>query len=81
MMNYVPKTVDDVIVKSAWTQPVNIASAAGLIVMVAGLLKVDIDQNMATSIVLGASAAVHVFVIIRKTWFSKTVTPAVAKKM
>lgn len=80
-MNYVPKTVDDVVVKSAWVQPSNIASAAGLIVMVAGLLKVDIDQNTAISLVLGVSAAVHTFVIIRKTWFSKTVTPAVAKKL
>jgi hypothetical protein len=68
-------------VKSAWIQPTNIASAAGLIVMVGTLTRINVDQHTAEALIVGASAAVHLFVIIRRTWFTKTITPMVAKKL
>ena len=83
-MDYIPKTVE-VPVKSAWLQSTNIASIAGFLVMVAAVFKIDIDVQTATQGLLLAaavgSAAVHLFVFIRKTWFAKSVTPAVARKM
>lgn len=83
-MDYTPKTVE-VSVKSAWSQPINIASIAGLLVMVAAAFKIDLDvQTTTQGLLLAAavgSAAVHLFVFIRKTWFSKSITPAVARKL
>lgn len=82
---YIPKTVDNVVVKSAWLSPTNIASIAGFLVMVAAAFKIDLDANTAAQGILltmaVVSAAIHLFAFVRRTWFNKTITPAVAKKL
>lgn len=60
---------------TAWAQ------AIGLVVSIAAYFGLDLSGVDIGAIILGVQGIVAVITLIRKKWFTKSVTPAVAAKL
>ena len=76
-----PTTVAQVEVQSAWASKINWAQGIGVIATLIALVsgnKYQIPVETQLSIVTGIQAVQAAVTWITKTWFNKTITPAVA---
>lgn len=71
----------EVAVKSAWWSKINWAQAIAMAASVGVFFGLDIPPEQQAKIVVTINAVSGVATIILRTWFTSTVTPAVAEKI
>jgi hypothetical protein len=70
-----------VAVKSAWASKINWTQGVGLLASLLAMRGVDLPPETQAQIVVAIQAIVSVATWVARTWFTTSVTPAVAKKL
>ena len=68
-------------IKSAWKSKINWTQVVGFVSMVAAIKGFEIPQDVQENIVIGIAALWGASTWIWKTYFTNTITPAVAAKL
>jgi hypothetical protein len=73
--------IEVVTVKSAWASQTNWAQALALVAILLNNMGINIPPEMQVKILEGVIAFVSIFTMIRRTFFTRTVTPSVAASL
>ena len=73
-----PTVVD---VKSAWQSKINVAQVAGVVSSIAAMRGLNIPADTIVEVIVAIQTIQSVATIIIRTFFTKTVTPSVAKSL
>lgn len=68
-------------VKPAWTSKTNIVAAIGALITIATAFGFDLSEETKVQILTAGGIVVPFIVGVLRTWFTKTITPAVAAKL
>ena len=68
-------------IKSAWASKINWTAAATAAISLAAAFGLELDGDTRTAILSVAGITGPALIIVLRTFFTKSVTPAVAKKL
>ena len=74
-------TLNNVPIKSAFASGINWATVLGVIATIATAFGYTVPPDLVPAVTGMISAAVGLFVVIKRTWFTTSITPSSAKRV